>query len=59
MEWVGESGGVVIVKNNDLYYKGDPVKGDIVRITDTGIKGIIFNGVPDWTYKGLDVWLGN
>jgi len=50
--WAGGSGGVVVVKENDIYYRPYPDKKKVVRVTDTGIPGTIFNGAPDWLYKG-------
>ncbi|XP_037937726.1 dipeptidyl aminopeptidase-like protein 6 [Teleopsis dalmanni] len=38
---------------NDIYYK-PKVQGELVcRITSTGQAGVIYNGIPDWTYGNV------
>jgi len=52
VKWAGRSGGVVIVKDNDIYYRPDPHNtAKVTRITSTGVPGVVFNGVPDWLYR--------
>lgn len=41
----------VYVKDNDVYYLSD-VTAEPLRLTSTGVEGVIFNGVPDWVYEG-------
>ncbi|XP_034662101.1 inactive dipeptidyl peptidase 10 [Drosophila subobscura] len=42
---------IAFVHHNDIYYK-PKVQGELVcRITQTGMGGVFFNGVPDWTYE--------
>ncbi|XP_017851736.1 inactive dipeptidyl peptidase 10 isoform X2 [Drosophila busckii] len=42
---------IAFVHHNDIYYK-PKVQGELVcRITQTGLAGIYYNGVPDWTYE--------
>ncbi|XP_055685004.1 inactive dipeptidyl peptidase 10 isoform X2 [Lutzomyia longipalpis] len=44
---------IAFVYDNDLYYK-PKVQSDLVcRITTTGKKGIIYNGVPNWMYSNV------
>ena len=51
--WVpGTSAGLILVKQNDIYYKEHPTKENIHRITSDGEPGVVFNGVTDWIYKG-------
>ncbi|RUS77449.1 hypothetical protein EGW08_014787, partial [Elysia chlorotica] len=40
----------ILVQENDVYYKRDP-DAAIVNITQDGIRGRIYNGVPDWVYE--------
>lgn len=52
--WAPVGTGLVYVLKNDIYYIPSP---DRVlypeRITDDGVEGVIYNGVPDWVYEGL------
>ncbi|XP_033243941.1 dipeptidyl aminopeptidase-like protein 6 isoform X1 [Drosophila miranda] len=44
---------IAFVHHNDIYYK-PKVQGELVcRITQTGMGGVFFNGVPDWTYENV------
>ena len=40
-----------MVKDNDIYYKSS-LDASPDRLTDDGIKGSIYNGIPDWVYEG-------
>ena len=50
--FVGEEKGLVMVKDNDIYYK--PLSGaeKVERLIRDGISGVIYNGVTDRIYKG-------
>ena len=51
--WVpGKSSSLLIIKENDIFFKSTPTNQEIVRITADGEKGTIFNGINDWNYKG-------
>lgn len=50
-EWIGNTNNIILVENNDIYVKYETNHQE-VRITETGIPGIIYNGVPDWLYQG-------
>ncbi len=52
VEWAGPSGGVVLVRDNDLYYSPPPGTGPVLQLTRTGVPGVVFNGVTDWLYRG-------
>ncbi|XP_046802103.1 venom dipeptidyl peptidase 4 isoform X1 [Lucilia cuprina] len=44
---------IAFVHENDIYYK-PKVQGELVcRITTTGQAGIVYNGIPDWTYENV------
>lgn len=44
---------IAFVHDNDLYYK-PKVQNDLVcRITTTGEKGVIYNGIPNWMYSNI------
>lgn len=45
--WAGEEN-LVFVKNNDLYVW---ISGEESRLTDTGVPGVVYNGVTDWVYE--------
>jgi len=64
--WVpGKSSGLVMVKENDIYYKPHPTSQKTERITFDGIPGEIFNGITDWIYKARilrsssAIWISN
>ncbi|XP_071488052.1 A-type potassium channel modulatory protein DPP6-like, partial [Diadema antillarum] len=48
--WAPTNTALVFVYQNNLYYQ-TAVGNDPVAITDTGVEGQIFNGVPDWVYE--------
>ena len=51
--WVpGSSKSLVLIKNNDIYYKTYPTVDKVERITFDGDNEEIFNGVTDWLYRG-------
>ena len=51
--WVpGSSNSLILVKNNDIFYKTHPTASKVERITFDGHREDIFNGVTDWLYKG-------
>ena len=50
-EWVGNTNNLILVENNDIYVKYEMNHSE-VRITSTGVPGIIYNGIPDWLYQG-------
>ena len=45
-------GGLVLVHSNDVYHQPRPGDASLVRITKDGVPGVVFNGAPDWIYKG-------
>ncbi|XP_072948224.1 inactive dipeptidyl peptidase 10 [Epargyreus clarus] len=50
-EWAPAGSGLVFVHDNDIYYKPKVLKPLVCRITNTGVPGVIFNGVPDFLYE--------
>ena len=48
--WTRDSG-LVIVHGNNIYYQPN-VLGEVIRVTNDGVPGVVFNGVSDWLYKG-------
>lgn len=51
-EWLGNSTSLVLVHENDIYIRQSPSNEEDIRLTDTGVPGIIYNGVTDWLYQG-------
>lgn len=41
----------VLHDTHDIYYK-PTAESPAYRITNTGIPGVIYNGVPDWVNEG-------
>ncbi|KAJ8915617.1 hypothetical protein NQ315_003401 [Exocentrus adspersus] len=50
--WLGDTTSLLIVFNNDIYYRSSPTDETDVRITYTGQPDIVYNGIPDWLYQG-------
>ncbi|KAI8433026.1 hypothetical protein MSG28_013896 [Choristoneura fumiferana] len=50
-EWSPIGSSLVFVHDNDIYYKPRVLKTLVCRITNNGIPGTIFNGVPDFLYE--------
>jgi len=44
-------GGIVFVKHNNIFYKPNMKTGAVHRITLSGLRGTIYNGVADWLYE--------
>ena len=57
--FLGREKGVVMVKDNDIYYK--PLSGaqTVERLTHDGVSGVIYNGVTNRIYKGWKSYLSN
>ena len=34
-------------------FQASPDIASVERITDTGVPGVVFNGVSDWLYSGM------
>lgn len=52
--WAGNTNNLILVENNDIYVKYE-INHQEVRITKTGVPGIIYNGIPDWLYQGTSI----
>ena len=51
--WLPKShGGLVMVKNNDIYFRPSLDTEQVYRVTEDGRPGVLFNGVCDWVYRG-------
>lgn len=48
--WSPTGHSLILVQENDVYYKKD-MDSDIKTITQDGIPGLKYNGVPDWVYE--------
>lgn len=48
--WLGNTSSLLMISENDIYLRMGPAMEDI-RLTDTGVPGVIYNGVPDWLYQ--------
>ncbi|KAI4504853.1 hypothetical protein M0802_000403 [Mischocyttarus mexicanus] len=49
--WLGNTTGLVMISNNDIYLRIAPSAMEDTRLTDTGVPDVIYNGVPDWLYQ--------
>ena len=52
-EWLGKTTALIIVSENDIYLRQSPTDEDDIRLTHTGIPGIVYNGITDWLYQGM------
>lgn len=41
----------IYIFENNIYYQSD-VRSNSLRITSSGMEGVIFNGLADWLYEG-------
>ena len=44
-------GGLIMVKDNDIYYKSTIKTSAVERLTTSGVSGAVYNGVTDWLYE--------
>lgn len=51
-EWLGNSTALIIITENDIYLKQSPADEEDIRLTHTGVPGLIYNGITDWLYQG-------
>lgn len=49
--WTPKGHGLITVKDYDIFYRPAPRSSTGYRVTETGIPGTIYNGVPDWLYE--------
>lgn len=42
----------IYIFENNIYYQSD-ARNNALRITSSGVGGVIFNGLTDWLYEGL------
>ena len=47
-------GGIVFVKQNNIFYKPNMTGGAVYQVTISGIPGTVYNGVADWLYEGYN-----
>ncbi|XP_075950574.1 inactive dipeptidyl peptidase 10-like [Anarhichas minor] len=48
--WGRQGQQLVYIFENNIYYQSD-VKSNSLRITSSGMEGVIFNGLADWLYE--------
>ncbi|KAH0953559.1 hypothetical protein HN011_011109, partial [Eciton burchellii] len=49
--WTPRGNGLIYVYQNNIYYRPQAEVPNDYQITDTGVFGSIYNGVPDWVYE--------
>ena len=52
-------GGIVFVKQNNIFYKPNMTSGGVYQVTVSGIPGTVYNGVADWLYEGCQEYQEN
>ncbi|KYQ52768.1 Venom dipeptidyl peptidase 4 [Trachymyrmex zeteki] len=50
--WAPRGNALIYVHQNNIYYRPDAEVANDYQITNTGVFGTIYNGVPDWVYEG-------
>lgn len=50
--WGPIGSSVVFVVRNNIYYRPDAEEKKVIEITNDGLLGHIYNGIPDWVYEG-------
>lgn len=48
---MGNTTSLVMISDNNILLRLSPTAPEDKRLTDTGVPGIIYNGVPDWLYQ--------
>lgn len=43
---------LVMVFNYNIYYANGVKSAQTYRITNTGVPGVVYNGIADWLYEG-------
>ncbi|XP_034243089.1 LOW QUALITY PROTEIN: probable dipeptidyl-aminopeptidase B [Thrips palmi] len=52
VDWGPTGSQLVLVQDNDIYYKANgSTQARAVRLTSSGKRGVVFNGIPDWLYE--------
>lgn len=49
--WLGNTSNLLLISENDIFLRMGPAATEDIRLTDTGVPGVIYNGVPDWLYQ--------
>lgn len=54
--WNKVSNNIFYVYENNIYYRSTPnVETSDFRVTTTGEREAVFNGIPDWVYEGKQI----
>ncbi len=56
VKWSPAGHSFVFVYEGDIYYYPNPKQNKTFRLTSSARPGIIYNGIPDWLYEGLQVF---
>ncbi|XP_070531389.1 venom dipeptidyl peptidase 4 isoform X6 [Cardiocondyla obscurior] len=49
--WAPRDNALIYVYQNNIYYRPEAEVANDYQITNTGVFGTIYNGVPDWVYE--------
>ncbi|XP_011864447.1 PREDICTED: venom dipeptidyl peptidase 4 [Vollenhovia emeryi] len=49
--WAPRGNALIYVHQNNIYYRPEAEVANDYQITNTGVFGTIYNGVPDWVYE--------
>ncbi|XP_008194405.1 inactive dipeptidyl peptidase 10 isoform X2 [Tribolium castaneum] len=51
VSWLGDTTSLLMVYNNDIYFRQSPMDETETRLTFSGRPEVIYNGIPDWLYQ--------
>ena len=51
--WAPSEDRLVLVEENDVYYRPDPRENRDFRVTTDGVVDVFYNGIADWVYEGI------
>ncbi|KAF5307855.1 hypothetical protein FQR65_LT06587 [Abscondita terminalis] len=51
VSWLGKTIALLIIFDNDIYFRQSPSDETDIRLTFTGKPDVIYNGLPDWLYQ--------
>ena len=52
LTWAPKGNAYAYVYRGNIYYKPSVKSKQVFPITNDGLEGTVFNGVPDWVYEG-------
>ncbi|CAG7816853.1 unnamed protein product [Allacma fusca] len=51
VKWSPVGNSLVMVSAGDIYFKPDPKNRSTIRLTNSALPGVLYNGITDWLYE--------